>query len=37
MVRVRNVPDIGMRAGDRDLARAREIEMAEAADIAGER
>ena len=37
MILVRNVPDIGMGAGDRDLAGAGEIEMSEAADVAGER
>ena len=34
---VRDVPDIGVMAGDRDLPGAGQIEMAEAPHIAGER
>src|SRR5262249_39669925 len=36
MMRIGNVPDIGMRAADRDLPRPGEIEMPQAADVAGE-
>jgi hypothetical protein len=36
MIRVGDVPDIGMRAADRDLPRPGEIEMTQAADVAGE-
>jgi len=37
MIRVGDVPDIGMGAADRDLSGAGEIEMTQAADVAGER
>ncbi len=37
MNRIGNVPDIGMGAADRDLPRPGEIEMTQAADVAGER
>ena len=37
LVLVRDVPDIGVAARDAHLAGAGEIEMAEAADVAGER
>src|SRR5262245_63346603 len=36
MMRIGNMPDIGMRAADRDLPRPGEIEMTQAADVAGE-
>ena len=37
MILVRNVPDIGVGARDRDLAGAGEIEMTEAADVVSKR
>jgi hypothetical protein len=37
MNRIGNVPDIGMGAADRDLSGPGEIEMTQAADVAGER
>ena len=36
MIRIGNVPDIGVGARDRDLPAAGEIEMTQAADVAGE-
>ncbi len=36
VIRVRDVPDIGVGADDRDLAGAGKIEMAQAADVTGE-
>ena len=35
VVLVRDVPDIGVIAGDADLSGAGQVEMAEAADVAG--
>jgi hypothetical protein len=37
MIFVREVPDIGVTACDRDLARPGEIDMAQAADVLGQR